>query len=293
MKQLSGAVSDLASEVVSVLRDGDHRPVAGVATAGADQSVGVAAVRVLGADVLLPSVLFSQPPYERDVALVREAVRAFPPGDDASPATVWTHWAMEQALLRYGHPHEPRPHEPRPHEPERLTRPGPGQYASDQRVSGRPPPRRHREHPEAERARPSSAYASNGREPDASWATEAPWQQLTHQLAVLGALAVPATTTTTSQVARVVAGRPVDLARGFVRAVRRRDWLQAAGAGRWLAALTVAEPGVGALPGGGVPDSLGLDAGLDFVLRMGGADPRVALHAHAAQLLRSGGAVAA
>ncbi|CAM5536647.1 hypothetical protein SCALM49S_05451 [Streptomyces californicus] len=70
-----------------------------------------------------------------------------------------------------------------------------------------------------------TAYA----EPDAAWLVEAPWQAFTHQLSVLAPLAVPAAP---SAVQRAAAGRTVDLARGFVRAVRRRDWLQAAGAGR-------------------------------------------------------------
>jgi hypothetical protein len=70
--------------------------------------------------------------------------------------------------------------------------------------------------------------------------------------------------------------RPVDVARGFVRAVRRRDWLQAAGAGRWLVLLD------------GVPQTLGLDTGLEFVAQMGGEDARVALQVEAAQLMRTG-----
>ncbi len=70
--------------------------------------------------------------------------------------------------------------------------------------------------------------------------------------------------------------RPVDVARGFVRAVRRRDWQQAAGAGRWLTLLD------------GVPDTLGLEAGLDFVRLMGGGDPRVALQLEAARLMPAG-----
>ncbi|NGO72377.1 hypothetical protein [Streptomyces boncukensis] len=228
MEQLSGAVCDLASEVVSVLRDGDHRPVAGAAAQdGEAQALGVAAVRVLGADVLLPSVLFRRSPEEADLALVREAVRAYPPGEDAPVSTAWSHWGMVRALHR-----------------------------------GRAP-------------------EGGPREPDVSWAAELPWQPFTHQLSLLAALAVPETGVT-SGVGRAAAARPVDLARGFVRAVRRRDWLQAAGAGRWLAAL---ESGPYA---GGVPESLGLDSGLEFVLRMGGEDPRVALHAHAAQLMRGG-----
>lgn len=72
---------------------------------------------------------------------------------------------------------------------------------------------------------------------------------------------------------RAAAARAVDLARGFVRAVRRRDWLQAAGAGRWLAAI------------GGEPATLGLERGLDFVELMGGHDPRVTLHIRAARLM--------
>ncbi|QHY95901.1 hypothetical protein SSPS47_12310 [Streptomyces sp. S4.7] len=56
--RLAGVVHDLASEVVSVLRDGGHSSVVG-GTVGtlADDRLSLAAVRVLGADVLLPSVL--------------------------------------------------------------------------------------------------------------------------------------------------------------------------------------------------------------------------------------------
>lgn len=74
---------------------------------------------------------------------------------------------------------------------------------------------------------------------------------------------------------RAARSRPVDVARGFVRAVRRRDWLQAAGAGRWLVLLD------------GVPDTLGLEAGLAFVAQMGCDDPRVALQVEAARLMRT------
>lgn len=107
-------------------------------------------------------------------------------------------------------------------------------------------------------------------EPDAAWLENAPWQSFTHQLSVLAPLAVPAAP---SAVQRAAADRTVDLARGFVRAVRRRDWLQAAGAGRWLAAI------------GGEPATLGLERGLDFVELMGGHDPRVTLHVRAARLM--------
>ncbi|NEY30659.1 hypothetical protein GTU99_00315, partial [Streptomyces sp. PRKS01-65] len=110
-------------------------------------------------------------------------------------------------------------------------------------------------------------------EPDAAWLDDAPWQTLAHQLSVLAALALPGQD---SAVARAARRRPVDVARGFVRAVRRRDWAQAAGVGRWLTLLD------------GVPDTLGLEAGLDFVDLMGGSDPRVALQVRAAALLRTG-----
>lgn len=112
----------------------------------------------------------------------------------------------------------------------------------------------------------------DGAEPETAWMEDASWQSLTRQLAGLAALAVPGTD---CAVARKAQERPADVARGFVRAVRRRDWLQAAGAGRWLSVLT------------DVPPTLGLDTGLDFVMHMGGADARVALHVHAARLIRA------
>lgn len=106
---------------------------------------------------------------------------------------------------------------------------------------------------------------------DTDWVADGTWQRMTHQLSQLAALAVPELS---SPLHAAVGRRPVDLARGFVRAVRRRDWLQAAGAGRWLAVTK------------GVPETLGLDTGLQFVHHMGGSDARVALHVRAAQLAR-------
>ncbi|MBB0243801.1 hypothetical protein FNQ90_06695 [Streptomyces alkaliphilus] len=232
MKQLSGAIHDLASEVVSVLRDGDHRSVAGAGAVRGDEAVlRVAAVRALGADVLLPTTLLRRPPEEPVLALVREAMRTYPPGPDASSATVWSHWAMERTVLR-------------------LTSTDGVPDRGGRRPTGAPPTA----------------------QPDVSDLESAPWQRLTHQLAVLGALAVPEADSAVAEVAR---RRSLDVSRGFVRAVRRRDWFQAAGAGRWLAAVR------------GAPGTLGLDTGLDFVLHMGGADPRVALHTHAARWMRA------
>ncbi|NGO07139.1 hypothetical protein G5C60_05625 [Streptomyces sp. HC44] len=225
--RLTGAVQDLASEVVSALRSGDPFRVVGIG-AGREGTgdLTLAAVRVLGADALLPSVLLRMPPDPDDLAVFRKAVQAYPPPTGASPASVWSHWAMARTLRRL-----------------------------DASLDGVP---------------------GDGAEPGAAWLDSATWQFLTHQLAVLAPLALPADD---CAVARVAMGRPVDVARGFVRAVRRRDWLQAAAAGRWLTLLD------------GVPRTLGLETGLDFVAQMGGDDPRVVLHVQAAQLMRTGAPV--
>ena len=107
-------------------------------------------------------------------------------------------------------------------------------------------------------------------EPGVAWVADEPWPRFAHQLAVVASLA----TVTPSTLTAVAARRVEDLARGFVRAVRRGDWPQAAGAGRWLAAV------------GGVPPSLGLDTGLEFVELMGADDARVVLNVRVARILR-------
>lgn len=219
---LQGAVQDLASSVVSALRGGDHaRAAAPEAADGEAGGLALAAVRVLGADALLPSTLLHAPPLPEELAVFRKAVEAYPPRADAAPTVTWSHWAMRHTLRRLD--------------------------------------RGHTDGPDAE--------------PDAAWLDGATWQFLTHQLAVLAALALPGEE---CAVARTAARRPVDVARGFVRAVRRRDWRQAAGAGRWLALLD------------GVPVTLGLESGLEFVELMGGQDPVVALQVGAARLMRAG-----
>ncbi|AIV32591.1 hypothetical protein LMJ38_15895 [Streptomyces sp. R1] len=223
---LQGTVLDLASDVVSALRSGDHVRAGSTLTGGgAGEGVARAAVRVLGADTLLPSVLLRVPPEPAQLAVFKDAVAAHPPRDDAAPTVVWSHWAMTRALRR------------------------------------------------TERALGGPLADEPGTEPDARWLDDASWQFLTHQLAVLAPLALPGEECAVTRVARA---RPVDVARGFVRAVRRRDWQQAAGAGRWLTLLD------------GVPDTLGLEAGLDFVRLMGGSDPRVALQLEAARLMPAG-----
>ncbi|MFJ9152950.1 hypothetical protein ACIRP7_33915 [Streptomyces sp. NPDC102270] len=226
--RLAGAVQGLTSELVSALRSGDRFRLAGMVAQGhapgttADPSL--AAVRVVGADVVLPSVLLRCPPPDGDdLAVFGRAVHAYPPPAGAPPASVWSHWAMRRALLRL-----------------------------DASLDG--------------------AWDDDA-EPEAAWLDDVPWQFLTHQLAVLAPLALPGED---CAVARAARRRPVDVARGFVRAVRRRDWLQAAGAGRWLTVLD------------GVPRTLGLDTGLEFVAQMGGEDARVAFQVEAAQLMRTG-----
>ncbi|MFC9177400.1 MULTISPECIES: hypothetical protein [Streptomyces] len=232
---LAGAVHDLATEVVLALRSGDHlATVCGAAGIDEENRTGIAAARVIGADLLLPSVLYGRHPHPGDVAVLDRAVREFPPKPDAPAATAWSHWHMISTLQRVARP------------------------AGETGATGA--------------AGTTGATAPTGTyaEPDAAWLEQAPWQSFTHQLSVLAPLAVPAAP---SAVQRAAATRAVDLSRGFVRAVRRRDWLQAAGAGRWLAAI------------GGEPATLGLERGLDFVELMGGLDPRVTLHIRAARLM--------
>ncbi|QNP66986.1 hypothetical protein [Streptomyces genisteinicus] len=221
--RLTEAVQELASQVVSALRSGDHFVAfRGVTGQAGDEDLALAATRVLGADAMLPALLPGRSAAPDDLAAFEKAVLGFPPAPDAAPTTRWSHWAMARTLTRLGG------------------------LAAD--PAGPP-------------------------QPDAAWLGGAPWQYLTHQLAVLGALALPGSP---SAVAAAAAERPLDVARGFVRAVRRRDWLQAAAAGRWLVLLD------------GVPDTLGLDAGLEFVGQMGGTDARVLMHLEAARLLREG-----
>jgi hypothetical protein len=209
---LQGAVQDLASGVVLALSGGDHVIVSG-ADADDIPSAGLVlpAVRVLGADLLLPQVLFRTLPDMTELAVFRKAVESFPPRADAAPAVRWSHWAMRRTLRRF-------------------------EAAPDGVMPG-----------------------DQAQEPDVSWLFNA----------------VPGEDCAVTQAAR---RRPVDLARGFVRAVRRRDWQQAAGAGRWLTLLD------------GVPPELGLETGLDFVELMGGTDARVTLQVRAARVMRAAGA---
>ncbi|MCB5907809.1 hypothetical protein [Streptomyces pinistramenti] len=123
------------------------------------------------------------------------------------------------------------------------------------------------------RAGPGGAPAAvAAAEPEVAWAVDGSWQQITHRFAQLASLAGP----TATALLPAAAARADDLSRGFVRAMRRQDWVQAAAVGRWLAAA------------GCAPASLGLAAGLALVAQVGAGDARAALHVRAAQALARG-----
>jgi hypothetical protein len=209
--------------------------------------VALAAIRVLGADVLAPYALggaagVSGAPGVSGVSgvasgvsgvasggvsahsgpdgqAVRRALAAYPPGAGASEVSLWTYRGLVEASRAY------------------LPPAGGEEW-------------------------PADTQAGDG------WVATDPWPKLTHRASQLAALSLPGLA---PALAAGLAARTEDLARGFVRAVRRRDWPQAAGVGRWLARVP------------DVPDSLGLGAGLVYVRRMSGGDPRVALHTAAAR----------
>ncbi|WP_246562287.1 hypothetical protein [Streptomyces roseirectus] len=210
---LHTAVADAATGVTLALREGGPYAVSRVLRP--EDPLTPAAVRVLGADTLVPYTLGHGPAGD-DGPLVRQALAAYPP-TAGSAVSAWSHHGLAQAA--------------------RTLLPGP--------------------------------WPAGG-EPDTDWTARETWPRLSHQVSQLASLATPGLAPALE--ARL-AERTVDLSRGFVRAVRRRDWLQAAGVGRWLARLP------------GVPDSLGLDAGLVFVAHWGAADPRVVLQVEAARRL--------
>ena len=235
--RLAEAVQSLAADVVSALRGGDRSGVlCAMAGPGAAGGMGLAAVRVLASDALLPQVLAAEPADPADLAAFAQALNAYPPAPNSSPASRWSHWAMTRTLAALDG-------EATAGAPTGTGSPGDS----------------------------AAAVASvQSPEPDASWLEgDLSWQDLTRRLAVLAPLAVPGADCTP---ARAAAARTLDLSRGFVRAVRRRDWLQAAGAARWLALAP------------DLPPTLGLAGGLDFVQYMGGQDTRVLLHTDAARL---------
>lgn len=241
---LSTAVADVATGVALALGEGGSYALSAVLLR--DDEVALAAIRVLGADVLAPYALDghgdtaagdgSSPGRGRadaspgprpdaqtiagagsaDASVVRRALAAYPPGAGASDVSVWSYHGLAEASRTY--------------------------------LPGGPWP-----------VQPQAADA---------WVRTDPWPRLSHHASQLAALSLPGLA---PALRAALAARVDDLARGFVRAVRRRDWLQAAGLGRWLAGMP------------GTPASLGLDTGLAFVRQMSDHDPRVELHVTAAR----------
>ncbi|WUH92011.1 hypothetical protein OG900_19105 [Streptomyces sp. NBC_00433] len=233
---LSAAVADVANGVALAL-DGEGDSYALSALLAQEDTVALAAVRVLGADVLAPYALRADPARGgTDRQVVHRALAAYPPGADASDVSLWSYRGLAEAS--------------------RAFLPGSGEDAAN-----------------GTGGEPGADWPPEARAGDA-WVQADPWPRLAHRASQLAALSLPGLA---PALAVGLAARTDDLARGFVRAVRRRDWLQAAGVGRWL----VRAPDV--------PASLGLEAGLVFVRRMSGADPRVVLHATAAQRFPGGG----
>lgn len=228
---LSAVVADVAHGVALALEGGGGSyALSGVLAQ--DDAVAVAAIRVLGADVLAPYALHGGAAHGStahgagaDGSAVRRALAAYPPRADASEVSVWTYRGLVEASRAY-------------------LPGGPGAWPQEPRAG-------------------------------VEWARTDPWPRLSHRVSQLAALSLPGLG---PELAAELAARTDDLSRGFVRAVRRRDWLQAAGLGRWLSRLP------------DVPDSLGLDAGLRFVRRMGEGDARVVLQVTAARRFHGRGA---
>ncbi|MEW1859698.1 hypothetical protein AB0399_04850 [Streptomyces sp. NPDC088194] len=261
---LSAVVADIATGVVLAL-DGGHDSYALSGVLAQDDPVALAAIRVLGADVLAPYAPAADTTSGRaagrgdatrpggaglaDEAIVRKALAAYPPAADASDVSVWSYRGLVEASRAFlpgssgagGY--------------------GAGGYGAGHSVGG--------SGDGGQDGRPSEPQAGT------DWLYSDPWPKLAHRASQLGALSLPGLA---PAIADGLTARTEDLARGFVRAVRRRDWLQAAGIGRWLARVP------------DVPDSLGLDTGLVYVLRMSGGDPRVALHAAVARRFYGRGA---
>jgi hypothetical protein len=232
---LSTVVADVAQGVALALRGGGGSyALSGVLPR--DAPVAPAAVRVLGADALAPYALTPGAAHGPTATVTADT------GTDADTDTD----AADRALVR-----------------DALAAFPPGAGASDVSVWS------YRGLVAAARAfLPGDADGWPPEPPAATdWVTATPWPELAHRASQLASLSLPGLGT---PLAGRLAERTDDLARGFVRAVRRRDWLQAAGLGRWLAGLP------------DVPDSLGLDSGLVFVRQMSGGDPRVTLHITAA-----------
>ncbi|ANW20325.1 hypothetical protein [Streptomyces clavuligerus] len=214
---LAGALTRALQE------DGDAFGVSRSLGAWGDRTGGLAAVRVLGADVLTPFVLTGRPLPAEDAALVRTAVRAHPaPRHQPLEAALWG--ARDAALVRA------------------LAALG---------VDGA----------DWEGLAPASPS------PDG---LAADWMSLTAVLVPLASAAHPFTDTA---LRTQLAGRRLDLSRGLVRALLRRDLLSAARMARWLVLDASAT----------VPDLVG--PALEHLATLGADDPRVQLEVAVARRL--------
>ncbi|MFC9971171.1 hypothetical protein ACFVH6_09770 [Spirillospora sp. NPDC127200] len=204
----------------------------------ADAAPGLAAVRVLGADTLAAHVMGRLPLAPADRRLLERAQAAFPLRAESTIVDHWLHWGLERVQAQ-------------------VTATG---SHTDGPVTAVPPPAS----PPPDGARPIIAA------PDSDWLNEPPWPVMTQHLAHLASLAWPGTD---AALVQTLTRRRHDLALGFVRAFMRRDWLQAAGAARWLALL------------GQPPPALRLTSSIDLLLQAAHDDPRARLHLHFARLL--------
>ncbi|MEU7315640.1 hypothetical protein [Streptomyces sp. NPDC007083] len=217
---LHAVIADAASGIALALR-GEGDPYALTRTLPQEDALSPAAVRVLGADALAPYALDggrgADGAGSADAAMVRQALAAFPPGDDPAAVSTWSYRGLVEATRALLPAH--------------------------------------------------AAQLPPAPDPADGWLDTEPWPRLSHRVSQLASLALPGLA---GALTDRLSGRTEDLARGFVRAVRRRDWQQAAGLGRWLSRLPQ------------TPPSLGLDSGLRFVQQMSG-DPRAAVHLTAAR----------
>lgn len=217
---LSAAVADVAHGVALALGEGGSYALSGVLVA--DEAVALAAIRVLGADVLAPYAATRQAARGReDESMVRGALAAYPRARALPTSRYGTTrgWWKPPGSFCPAAPGRPRSRSARNGSvslPGRRWRTAPRNWRHCPCPAW--PPRSPRHWPPVRMTWPGDSYA--------------PYS--------------------------------------------RRDWLQAAGVGRWLARTDV-------------PASLGLESGLAFVRHMSRGDARVSLHISAARRFRGPG----
>ncbi|MFD5318895.1 hypothetical protein [Streptomyces sp. NPDC127098] len=208
------ATGALAGALAGALRSGDEGVAARFRLDSWDQRAGgLAAVRVLGADVLVPFLLTGQPLRQDEASLVRAAVRAFPAPRSHGPEGAL--WGVRDAALAAA-----------------LARLGVDAAGWEGLAAAGPPSR-----------------LAPG------------WVTLAADLVRLSTAAHPLLA---PELTRRLGDRRLDVERGLVRAVLRRDLLSAARLSRWLLALSPTGAGPVALP-----------PILDLLEAVGADDPRV------------------